>query len=124
MSAWEDDNSGLLVFGLLLHWVDSEIVSCLLVYLHDYDEYYDSNQSLLLLQSQLPINDSRELAGSRVDQEAGESSSSISIIIIVVIVIVVIMAYQHIPTSNIPTRWEYVILMKGGNMTQSHSHHV
>ena len=33
-------------------------------------------------------------------------------------------AYQHIPTSHIPTWWEYVIMMKGGNMTQSHSHHV
>ena len=30
---------------------------------------------------------------------------------------IIIMAYQHIPTSHIPTRWEYVIMMKGGNMT-------
>ena len=36
----------------------------------------------------------------------------------------IIMAYQHIPTSHIPTRWEFVNMMKGGNMTQSHSHHV
>ena len=34
------------------------------------------------------------------------------------------MAYQHIPTSHIPTKWEYVIMIKGGNITQSHSHHV
>ena len=27
------------------------------------------------------------------------------------------LAYQHIPTSNIPTMWEYVIMMKGGKMT-------
>ena len=33
------------------------------------------------------------------------------------------MAYQLITTSHIPTRWESVIMMKGGNMTQSHSHH-
>ena len=33
------------------------------------------------------------------------------------------MVTQLIPTSHIPTRWEYVIMMKGGNMTQSHSHH-
>ena len=26
-------------------------------------------------------------------------------------------------TSHIPTRWESVIMMKGGNMTQSNSHH-
>ena len=31
-----------MVFGLSLHWVDNEIVSCLLVYLHDYDEDDDS----------------------------------------------------------------------------------
>ena len=41
----------------------------------------------------------------------------------VIIIIVIIMAYQHIPTSHIPTWWEYVIMMKGGNMTQSNSHH-
>ena len=35
-----------------------------------------------------------------------------------------VMAYRHIPTSHIPTWWEYVIMMKGGNMTQSYSHHV
>ena len=34
------------------------------------------------------------------------------------------MAYQHIPTSHIPTWWECVTMMKGGNMTQSHSHGV
>ena len=33
------------------------------------------------------------------------------------------MAYQYIPTSHIPTWWEYVIMMKGWNMIQSHSHH-
>ena len=27
-------------------------------------------------------------------------------------------------SSHIPTWWEYGIMMKGGNMTQSHSHHV
>ena len=37
--------------------------------------------------------------------------------------IAIIMVTQHIPTSHIPTRWEYDIMMKGGNMTQSHSHH-
>ena len=26
-----------------------------------------------------------------------------------------IMAYQHIPTSQIPTWWEYIIMMKDGN---------
>ena len=27
------------------------------------------------------------------------------------------MAYQHITTSHITTRFEYVLMMKGGNMT-------
>ena len=31
---------------------------------------------------------------------------------------------QPIPTSFIPTRWESVIMIKGGNMTQSISHHI
>ena len=33
-------------------------------------------------------------------------------------------AYQHIPTSHIPTKWEYVIIMKGGEKAKSHYHHV
>ena len=37
--------------------------------------------------------------------------------------IMVNMVTQHIPTSHIPIRWESVIMMKGGNMTQSNSHH-
>ena len=28
------------------------------------------------------------------------------------------------PPVIFPPVWEYVIMMKGGNMTQSHSHHV
>ena len=34
------------------------------------------------------------------------------------------MLVQHIPTSHIPTRWEYVIMMNSGKMTESHYHHV
>ena len=30
---------------------------------------------------------------------------------------------QALHISHIPTWWEYVIMMKGGNMTQSNSHH-
>ena len=41
----------------------------------------------------------------------------------IIIISVIIMAYQQITTSHIPTRWESVIMMKGGNMTQSDSHH-
>ena len=37
--------------------------------------------------------------------------------------IMVDMVTQHIPTSHIPIRWESVIMMKGGNMTQSFSYH-
>ena len=33
-------------------------------------------------------------------------------------------AYQHIPTRHIPTRWEYVIMNRGGNVTLSYSHHI
>ena len=32
------------------------------------------------------------------------------------------MACQHIPTSHIPTRWEYVIMMKGRNTRRSVGH--
>ena len=39
-------------------------------------------------------------------------------IIILAIIIIIIMAYQLITTSYILTRWEYVIRIKGGNMTQ------
>ena len=42
---------------------------------------------------------------------------------IIIIIIIIIMVTQHIPTSQIPTRWESDIMMKGGNMTQSNSHH-
>ena len=47
----------------------------------------------------------------------------VTIIIIINAIVIVIMVTQLIPTSHIPTRWEYVIMMKGGNMTQSNSHH-
>ena len=46
------------------------------------------------------------------------------IMMMVMMMMMMMTAYQHIPTSHIPTWWEYVIMMKGGNMTQSHSHHV
>ena len=45
------------------------------------------------------------------------------IIMMIILKVMMKMDYQHIPTSHITTRWEYVIMMKGGNMTQSHSHH-
>ena len=35
-----------------------------------------------------------------------------------------IMPYQHIPPRHIPTRWEYVIMNRGGNVTLSYSHHI
>ena len=31
---------------------------------------------------------------------------------------------QHIPTRHIPTRWEYDIMNRGGNVTLSYSHHI
>ena len=43
----------------------------------------------------------------------------VGVAIIIIVIIIIIMAYQHIPTW-----WEYVIMIKGVNMTQSHSHHV
>ena len=33
-------------------------------------------------------------------------------------------AYQHIPTRHIPTRWEYDMMIRGGNVTLSYSHHI
>ena len=33
------------------------------------------------------------------------------------------MVTQHIPNSQIPTRWESDIMILGGNMTQSNSHY-
>ena len=44
-------------------------------------------------------------------------------IIIIIIVVVMMMVTQQITTGHIPTRWESVMMMKGGNMTQSNSHH-
>ena len=41
----------------------------------------------------------------------------------VMMMTMIMMVTQLIPTSHIPTRWEYVIMMKGGNMTQSNSHY-
>ena len=41
--------------------------------------------------------------------------------LIIIVIMIMTMAYQHIPTSHIPTWWEHVIMMKGGNMTQSYS---
>ena len=43
---------------------------------------------------------------------------------IIIIIIIIIMVTQHIPTSQIPTRWESDIMIKGGNMPQSNSHHI
>ena len=40
-----------------------------------------------------------------------------------IITTIIIMVTQHIPTSQIPTRWESDIMIKGGNLTQSNSHH-
>ena len=34
------------------------------------------------------------------------------------------MVTQHIPTRHIPTRWEYDIMNRGGNVTLSYSHHI
>ena len=38
-------------------------------------------------------------------------------------IIMMMMVTQHNPTNHNPTRWESVIMMNGGNMTQSISHH-
>ena len=35
-----------------------------------------------------------------------------------------LMVTQHIPTRHIPTRWEYDIMNRGGNVTLSYSHHI
>ena len=40
-----------------------------------------------------------------------------------IFMMMMMMVTQHIPTSQIPTRWESDIMMKGGNVTQSNSHH-
>ena len=36
----------------------------------------------------------------------------------------IMMVTQHIPTRHIPTRWEYDIMNRGGNVTLSYSHHI
>ena len=43
--------------------------------------------------------------------------------VVMMMTMMMMMVTQHIPTSQIPTRWESDIMMKGGNMTQSNSHH-
>ena len=45
------------------------------------------------------------------------------VIMMIIMITLVKKVTQHIPTSQIPTRWESDIMMKGGNMTQSNSHH-
>ena len=47
-----------------------------------------------------------------------------SIIIIIIIINIINVAYQHIPTRHIPTRWEYDMMIRGGNVTLSYSHHI
>ena len=44
-------------------------------------------------------------------------------IMILLLLIIIVMVTQHITTGHIPTRWESVMMMKGGNMTRSNSHH-
>ena len=71
------------------------------------------------------------------DDDDGDHSALVMMVIIMMIMMMMMMitmtmmmmASQKIPTSHIPTRWEYVIMTKGGNMTQSNmiksnSHHV
>ena len=44
-------------------------------------------------------------------------------IIIIIIVIIIIIAYHQIPTRHIPTRWECVMIIRGGNVTLSYKIH-
>ena len=37
---------------------------------------------------------------------------------------VIMVVTQQIPTRHIPTRWEYVIMNRGGNVTLTYSHHI
>ena len=37
--------------------------------------------------------------------------------------VMMMLVTQYAPTSHIPTRWESVMMMRYGNMTQSNSHH-
>ena len=75
-------------------------------------------------------------------QESGKSIRIISMVHIAIVIMIIIcatfviwmvilmnmmmtmmtMVTQHIPTSHNPTKWESVIMMKGGNLTQSISH--
>ena len=43
-------------------------------------------------------------------------------LMIMMMMMMMMMVTQYIPTSQIPTRWESDIIMKGGNMTESDSH--
>ena len=45
-------------------------------------------------------------------------------IMIIMMVMMMMMVTQQIPTRHIPTRWEYVIMNRGGNVTLSYSHHI
>ena len=38
--------------------------------------------------------------------------------------IMFIMAYQQIPTCHIPTRWEFVMMIRGGNAKKQHSMYI
>ena len=53
------------------------------------------------------------------DEEGG-----LNVNVMMMVVVMMMMVTQHVPTSHIPTRWESVLMMKGGNMTQSISHHI
>ena len=57
------------------------------------------------------------------DHHHPSTRKSASFVYDAIIITMTIMVTQHIPTSQIPTRWESDIMMKGGNMTQSNSHH-
>ena len=73
----------------------------------------DEDDDLLYLNSG-PVTAPQAVPGKRA---RGRCSSTL------MMMMMLMMVTQHIPTSQIPTRWESDIMMKGGNMTQSNSHH-
>ena len=47
-----------------------------------------------------------------------------TMVVMVMVMMMTVVAYQHITTHHIPTRWESVMMIKGGNVSPSYSYHI
>ena len=56
-------------------------------------------------------------ANEPMNVRLADGSKDVPHCLCLMMMMMMMMAFQHIPTRHIPTSWEYVIMIRGGNVS-------